>query len=592
MKRTPAAHSQRGATTMLIALMVLMSLALIGITGTRLAMTQHRISGNAARQDAAFAAAEAGVQNALAYLRPNRSLMTVTGSGGWNDSSSAAKWRDCDTNDTELPCGNGTPAHGAVPARAGVNLYSGTWRRYGPIPNQSTGLLNGNYAHNVDTWVLSNTLSAADKDLPTLMDCTVLNLTGTPAALSATVMGTVNAVNTLLALLGPIVGSPRLQPQVCLPVNFSQMPWGTWPSAANPSLTLVSWARSDDVAGGEAVVQQVVATGSLFAHLPPAAIMANGTVSLSGDIRVWGNMRPPTVSPMDFSVLNLNNVGPFNVTSAMNTLVGGNAAALASKVNLSFAPTLNVTSSDILGFDWNVTFPLSIWSAANTSFGFTNYSSLGVVSSARTCYPPWGGSASSTCLPLSQNARVTYLALLPQTSLLEMPDVQDPVNIVSTISGLIGSTIPAFPADLFDFTFGYPSASSSRIQDLATAAGNCSSIAAGGFYWVTGDCALAGSIGSSSQPVTIVATGNLSFGNNTDFYGVIYLRGSSAKTITGYNSGQRPTIHGAILSEGATNTGSNSFNVVYDVNAIRRAGYLNGRFTPVPGGWNDTAAGP
>jgi len=213
------------------------------------------------------------------------------------------------------------------------------------------------------------------------------------------------------------------------------------------------------------------------------------------------------------------------------------------------------------------------------------------VLNARTCDPPFPGSASSACTPLSQFVRATPLLGLPQQVTLKLPDIQDPVNVVSMVTGLIGSTVPAFPSDLFAFTFGESSANASRVQAWATAAGNCSSVTTDGFYWVTGDCALSGTIGSSTQPVVIVATGNLSFGNNTEVYGVIYLRGSSAHTITGYNSGQRPLIHGAILSEGAV-TATNNLSVVYDVNAIRRAGFRSGGFVPMPGGWNDAAVGP
>jgi len=572
---TPIRKSERGAVTMLIALLVLLSLALIGMTGSRLVMTQHRIAANAARSDAAFAAAEGGAQNAMMYLKPNRSVMVDVHLGGWYDSSSSVKWRPCATSYTAMPCGNGTS-----------NLYGSSWYYYGPVPNQTA--IPGPYT--VTTWYLSSSLFNNDPGLPSL-PCTNLSLSASPPLPSAT-MTLVSLVNTIVTGLG-LLGSSPLQANMCLPINFSQMPWSTWPAEEHPSITIVSSAApTSDALAGAAVVQQVAALNNLFSNIPPAALMVNGTVSLNGDIRIWGNMRPPTKAPMDFSVLNLNNVLGMNVTSLLNTAVGSAAGAVASSVNVSFAPVLNVTSADVLGFDWDVTFPLSIWSANTTSFSApTTVTSLGTVLNARTCDPPFPGSASSACTPLSQFVRATPLLGLPQQVTLKLPDIQDPVNVVNTVTGLIGSTVPAFPSDLFDFTFGQTSANASRVQAWATAAGNCSSVTADGFYWVTGDCALAGTIGSATQPVVIVATGNLSFGNNTEVYGVIYLRGSSAHTITGYNSGQRPLIHGAILSEGAV-TATNNLSVVYDVNAIRRAGFRSGGFVPMPGGWNDAAVGP
>jgi hypothetical protein len=38
-------------------------------------------------------------------------------------------------------------------------------------------------------------------------------------------------------------------------------------------------------------------------------------------------------------------------------------------------------------------------------------------------------------------------------------------------------------------------------------------------------------------------------------------------------------------------TASSNFNLVYDINVIRAAGF-HGGFAPLPGGWNDAALGP
>src|SRR5262249_8427591 len=153
----------------------------------------------------------------------------------------------------------------------------------------------------------------------------------------------------------------------CLPVNFAEQPLAPFPNRRNPAITVVSVASppaiGGDPAGGAAAMQQVLAATSLFAHVPPAALIVDGPVTLNGDIRIWGNMRPPTVTPLDFSVLHLNSVAGIDVTSLLSSLVGSTASSLATNLNVSFAPVLNVTPADVLAFNWNVTFPLSIWSS-------------------------------------------------------------------------------------------------------------------------------------------------------------------------------------------------------------------------------------
>lgn len=616
-------RSQSGAVTLVIALLILIAMALVTLIGTRTSLTQHRISGNNVRANSAFAAAEAGAQNALAYANANRGVVASSAASGWLNAGSSPKWTDCANGSTALPCGDG-----------GVNLYDNTWKYYGPLPNQQT--LGGSHA--VTTWLLSDTVADPALNVPYL-GCT--NLALNLLLLNGAVLSTVNGILAqATSSLGQTVGLPA---NLCLPINFSQMPWRTYPDGTNPSVTALASASPsvDPDAEGAAVVQQVMAATSLYASIPPAALMVAGTADLKGDIRIWGNTRPPTVDPMNFSVLNLNDVLGLNVTTILNSYLGGVTTPLANTINLSFAPLLNVSTADVLAFDWNVTFPLSIWSSAGTALGSgvvndnnspSLLGSLGnlidnvvdglglgldindlvdlgggvsLLSSARTCLPQFDGTPSSPCTPLSQsllpNTTNCTLMLLgtcvTSTSTqgavlsLELPDVQDPVNLVSVVGGLLGNSVPPFPADLFAFVYGYPTAQSSRVQAVAIQQANCSGIGSGALYWVTGDCTLSGTIGSVDSPVTLITTGNVTLAAGTNLHGLLYLRGSSAKTLTGPTSGTRPTIRGAVVSEGAF-TGRNEFNLAYDVNVLRKAGWRAGGFAPLPGGWNDVAAGP
>ena len=619
--------SQRGAVTLIIALLILVALAIVGIAGTRLVLTQHRISGNSARADAAFAAAEAGVQNAIAYLKANRTVVASAAANGWSNAGSTPKWTACANGATALPCGDGTN-----------NLYPTTWLKYGQLTNQQS-LGTGTYT--VSTWLLSNTVNATPTSIP-YFGCTGLHL----ATAALNISAGLNAVNTVLAGLPLGQQNFGVPADICLPINFAEEPSAPWPSSINPSITVVSSASdpADTTAGAAASVQQVLAATSLFAGVPLAPLMVNGTANLAGDIRIWGNTRPPTTGAYDFSLLKLNNVlGVIDLTTPLAATVGTLATPIANSINLSFAPVLTgVTPAQALLFNWNVTFPLSIWSSNTTTLGngVVNKNSSGLLggsllsgllgpvisglglntanlvdlgsnvtllSSARTCLPQFNGTANSPCTPLSESllpytsgCLISVLgictvpgspvagALLP----LKLPDVLDPANLLSTVTGLLSSTpTPTFPPDLFNYTYGYPSAQSSNVQQIATAATDCSSVNSGALYWVSGNCALSGTIGSPTAPVTIITTGNVTLAAGTDFYGVIYQRGSGAKTFAGPSSGTRPTVHGAVLSEGNF-TGSGSFNVAYDASVVRAAGFRAGGFAPMPGGWNDALTGP
>ncbi len=573
---------QRGAVTLVMALLILTVLAILVLASTRMVLVQHRISANSTRADAAFAAAEGGVQNALSYLNANRNVVADVDPGGWLHADTDPRWQACDPNDTNLPCGDGTN-----------NLYDGSWFALGPLNNQ----LAPPAAHNVSSWLLSDSIARPQPQIPYL-ECLHLGLTALLAPVTVPLVNTLNGI--LGTLLGPLLGQPGLglPTELCLPINFQQMPPAPLPSQINPSITVVSSATPNgDIAGGAAAIQQVVGATNLFATVPPAVLTVDGSVNLQGDIRLYGNPRPPTIDPVDFSVLNLNNVIGIDLTALLNALLGSTASAISDLINISLDPLLNTTTAEVLNFDWNVTFPLTIWSANNTTLGTTRVRGglLGtsILSGARTCDPRFAGPPDSPCLPFSQSLLALTLLGVPLAPLLplELPDVQDPVNLLSVVGGLLGNSVPPFPGDLFQMTFGYPSADSDIVQEKATVVSDCSALGDPGFYWVTGNCGLSGTVGTVDDPMVIVAAGNVSMAAGTEYNGALYLRGNGNKSFSGPSSGTRPTLRGAVISEGNF-SGADDFNLVYDVNVLRAAGFLNGGFAPVPGGWNDALLGP
>jgi Tfp pilus assembly protein PilX len=88
------------------------------------------------------------------------------------------------------------------------------------------------------------------------------------------------------------------------------------------------------------------------------------------------------------------------------------------------------------------------------------------------------------------------------------------------------------------------------------------------------------SIGTATDPVVLMTTGNFGFSSSTDVYGLVYSR---APTWATSGSGN---IYGAMVAEGAIG-GSGSFAVGFQPDILNRARWSTGSFVMVPGSWKD-----
>lgn len=97
-------YRQRGVATLPISLILLILLTLITLYAARVGILETRTSANKVRYDEAFQAAEAGVEQAIAYANHNRATLIN------------ATWNTC-SGVTTLPCGDGN----------GNNIYGADW---------------------------------------------------------------------------------------------------------------------------------------------------------------------------------------------------------------------------------------------------------------------------------------------------------------------------------------------------------------------------------------------------------------------------------------------------------------------------------
>ncbi|MGH8462449.1 MAG: PilX N-terminal domain-containing pilus assembly protein [Stenotrophobium sp.] len=404
----PNPRSQRGAISLVTALVFLIALSLITLVGSRIAIVESRIAANNARSNAAATAADAGLQAAQMYLAANRKLVTSSGVGGWLSSGATPQWTSCSASSSAPPCGNGSQ-----------NLYGASWQYYGPVPNLPT--LPGEYQSQV--WYLSKTLTSVAAYAP-FIGCLQLSLTGSTFPLlnsvTSTLLGTVNG---LLGLI-PGLGGLAVPTNICLPVNLTQIPAAAPPSGVNPTIYAVAKASSSaDTTGALAYAQVILQRTSVFSHLPLAGIMISNTAAansatLMGDIRIWGNPTPPTQAPSNFSLLNLNNFLGQNLSQVLATTVG---PVLTTPTSASLVTTLNLgglanlpPASTIGQFNANVTFPLSIWSQNAVTMGAQATEPFpSIFSGARTCLPQWPGGYNPGCTPLSGAVSIPVGAITP-----------------------------------------------------------------------------------------------------------------------------------------------------------------------------------
>jgi hypothetical protein len=88
--------TQNGAITLPIALILLVLLTLITIYAARVGVLETRASANKVRADEAFQAAEAGIEQGIAYVNRNRDTI---------DTGFGVGWTQCASTDTAPPCG-------------------------------------------------------------------------------------------------------------------------------------------------------------------------------------------------------------------------------------------------------------------------------------------------------------------------------------------------------------------------------------------------------------------------------------------------------------------------------------------------------
>ncbi|EKE68259.1 hypothetical protein B3C1_17167 [Gallaecimonas xiamenensis 3-C-1] len=152
---------------------------------------------------------------------------------------------------------------------------------------------------------------------------------------------------------------------------------------------------------------------------------------------------------------------------------------------------------------------------------------------------------------------------------------------------------PAFPSDLFAYTFGI---SSTNWQDIKSDASyllsNCNALtgAETGLIVVEGDCDLKVNMGSQTNPALIlVVDGDLTLNANKSYYGVIFSFHTSDTVVTDFKANGAASMNGAIIANHDVAISNGTFGVRFDELALGNVTTSSSfqRVWRLPGSWRD-----
>lgn len=95
---------ERGAATLVVAIVLLLALTLMTFSAARIGVTEQRASANDVRAKDALAAAQAGIEQGIAYLAANKFEINSEQPGGWMADPTRPCWVRCTATDTAIPC--------------------------------------------------------------------------------------------------------------------------------------------------------------------------------------------------------------------------------------------------------------------------------------------------------------------------------------------------------------------------------------------------------------------------------------------------------------------------------------------------------
>ncbi len=369
---------QRGAATLVVAIILLLAMTMMTFFGVRVGVTEQRIAANDMRAKQALAVAEALVENGIAYLEHNKAFIRSDPVlADWLDGyPGTSNWKPCTSTYTVItdpPCGNGT-----------ANVYNNTWLFY----------------------KLPDTLPAG-------------TLLATP-------------IESVSSGIYPAAYTER--------VSFVTLNRGTVAApvvAAYPAIHVIADVTpGTDTLAGSAQVKQIVQSFPFAKTSAENAIASLGTMGLSGNYKLWGNptglgtvgvsrtaLAPGATPAADYIVIN-NKYPPTTYVATSggwrekpgNTLSAGSIARLYDNLDTDnpdryITSRTNPSTLDIR-ISWNAVFgteQIPTLTSITTTTSFFSNISTGQTAGFSTM--PCDDGLAPSCSPDDSNATYPQNAL-------------------------------------------------------------------------------------------------------------------------------------------------------------------------------------
>ena len=172
----------------------------------------------------------------------------------------------------------------------------------------------------------------------------------------------------------------------------------------------------------------------------------------------------------------------------------------------------------------------------------------------------------------------------------------EPISYRQAGNAIIGIDVmsdSAFPCDLFEYYFGYPSAQYQAVKANMKVINDCSILdeESYGFYWFSGDTCRLGDVGTINNTVVLVSAADTltTIGANNSFFGILFVADvEDTDDNAAFKPGGGATVYGAVIVDVLFNTSGfgGTFRIVYNQAGLLNAGGSGG-LGGLAGGWRD-----
>lgn len=557
-----ARRSERGVTTLVVVLSLLVILTLVILGASNVALLEQKTATTENRQKVADQAAEYGVNLAGEFLKVNLTKVSSKKSGGWlvtGATPNTLHWLSCNGL-TTFPCSSERD----TTRRNNMYYYS---------YNGSTSIDYGSIAG-----AMTSNGGAGGTTFP---------VTTTVAALLCRVDTTLTKVVGAATVVAP---DCRLSPSVL--------------SASRVAVTFISDASLD----GEntaARIKETWASYSASVGISAVPLVASGSVEGLGNanivpapngagygvpVSIWSpcpvdiEQSPPTTYPTGCTAPSGSGVGSVSTcqlgdflkntpeADLLTTCASGTSCGCGSASGSDFLSGHTALTKkegvDILDVDGNHGTNLQ---GESTGCGPSN---------AQGCIPDItffpGREMDNNTDPLDDSL---FEYVFGQEAVAETTSL--PVNAVSMTCGSGSQNCAVY-----------------ALTDIlgATTVADCSSLssASSGLYYVTGTCNLPSQIGSPTSQVIVVVNGDagdVTVNGNSVLYGMLFIRSNT--NAANFRGTGNVTVFGSVAVEGKVNITGGLNIVYYEIKSEKPDDGLipTTRFARLPGSWLDSASG-